>query len=148
MIFDTWETDLQNGKQGEAEARAIFQRHGWTVSDMTDDWCYRARDIDFIATKGNLENTIEIKNSIATPKTGNLFIEMANINNKKHNGKGWYYYCEAAYYGFLYDHELHILSNDWLHNYIKTHSCTVMSTYDGVGILVPVADCDYEKVFN
>ena len=89
-----------NGKQGEARFSDKMRANGYVVQDVSDNPSYWDKDIDFIVTSpsSGLTKSFEIKWDSRINSTGNLYLELFNINSK--GGKGWYKFCEADYVAY------------------------------------------------
>ena len=139
--MDNFYSDLNRGKQGEVLAAKALAERGHKVIDVSDDWDYRRKDIDFILTnKQGQTTTLEIKTDAASENTGNVFIEYANSNNEKHNYLGWLMYCEAEYIGFIQPNnkKAMIVSFDELKQNIKENSYRIASSSNATGFLMPI----------
>ena len=139
MFYD----DLARGKHGEHIVAAALTARGHKVIDKSDDWEYRRKDIDFIITNSAAqETTLEIKTDAASERTGNLYIEYYNVNNKSHSYNGWLFYCGAEYIGFLQEGKglLHICSLLDLRENIEKNNYRSASSADSRGYLLPIGD--------
>lgn len=140
--MENFNKDLERGKVGESLVAAALTARGHTVTDLSDDWYYRRIDIDFLLTSATgSTTTLEVKTDDASVRTGNVFIEYANIHNKSHNYQGWYYYTEAQYLAFVQEslHKCHIVSRYDLINNINSNKYRTASTNTSAGFLMPVA---------
>lgn len=141
ILMDNFYSDLNRGKVGEALAAKALVARGHKVIDVSDNWDYRRKDIDFVLTnKQGQTTTLEVKTDAASENTGNVFIEYGNINNKTHNYLGWLMYCEAEYIGFVQPHnkKAMIVSFDELKQNIKENSYRSASSYNATGFLMPI----------
>ena len=139
--MDNFYSDLNRGKQGEILAAKALEGRGHKVIDVSNDWKYRRKDIDFILTnKQGQTTTIEIKTDAASEYTGNVFIEYTNTNNEQHNYLGWLMYCEAEYIGFIQPNnkKAMIVSLDELKKNIQENSYRIASSYNATGFLMPI----------
>lgn len=135
-----WEDDLRDGKRGEKIVAAALKARGHKVEDMSDNWEYRQQDIDFIVTNKKQRTTLEVKSDSASERTGNLFIETYNSNNKSHSYKGWFFYCAAEYICFLQENlkKIHIISFKDLKNNINDHNYRTAYSSNASGYLLPI----------
>ena len=134
--------DLEVGKRGERIVAAALAARGHKITDLSDNLEARRKDIDMLlVNKQNQQTTLEIKNDIASEKTGNLFIETYNEYNRSHSYKGWFFYCEAAFICFLQETSrlAHIVSFDDLKADIEAHTYRVVNTSSTQGYLLPVS---------
>ena len=133
--------DLAVGKRGEKIVAAALAARGHKITDLSNDLAARAKDIDLLLDNGKQQTTLEIKNDVASERTGNLFIETYNTHNQSHSFKGWFFYCEAAYLCFLQEQSktAHIVSFDDVRQAIETNKYREISTATTKGILLPVA---------
>lgn len=133
--------DLAVGKRGEKIVAAALAARGHKITDLSDDLAARAKDIDLLLDNGKQQTTLEIKNDVASERTGNLFIETYNIHNQSHSYKGWFFYCQATYICFLQEQSkaAHIVSFDDVRQAIETNHYREISTASTKGILLPVA---------
>lgn len=139
--MDNFYSDLNRGKQGEILAAKALEGRGHKVIDVSNDWDYRRKDIDFILTnKQGQTTTIEIKTDAASENTGNVFIEYYNSNNQSHSYDGWFKYCEAEYIGFIQPNnkKAMIVSFDELKKNIRENSYRIASSYNATGFLMPI----------
>ena len=140
--MENFNHDLERGKAGEALVAAALTARGHIVKDLSDDWNYRRIDIDMLLTSPTGDTTtLEVKTDDASERTGNVFIEYANIHNKSHNYGGWYNYCEADFLAFVQqnNHKCHIVSRYDLIKNIENNNYRTASTYSSAGFLIPVA---------
>lgn len=133
-----FEKDLAIGRQGEEAAIEILLTHDIAIIDKTNDKEFGKVDTDFICTKGNNSTTLEVKNSLATLKTGNVFIEYYNRNNVATHYEGWLYTTAAAFIGFLVGEVLHIVPTAALIEYVETHELRNVKAADGEGYLLSI----------
>lgn len=133
--------DLAVGKRGEKIVAAALAARGHKITDLSNDLAARAKDIDLLLDNGKQQTTLEIKNDVASERTGNLFIETYNIHNQSHSNKGWFFYSEAAFLCFLQEQSkaAHIVSFDDVRQAIETNQYREISTASTKGILLPVA---------
>lgn len=137
-MYNTFNLDLQHGKDGEERAIAILNSYGWSVIDLRENAASRYADIDFCATRAGDRRTIEIKNSIATLSTGNVALEEVNIHNATHGFKGWFAYCAADFIGFIVGNDLHIVPLQCLREAAKHLCLRTLQVYDGTIKLLPL----------
>ena len=136
-------TDLEIGKRGERMVAAALEARGHKITDLSDNLEARRKDIDLLLlNKQQQTTTLEIKNDLASERTGNFFIETYNSRNKSHSLKGWFFYCEAVYICFLQETAriAHIVLLDELKAAIKAHKYKEVNTYETRGYIVPVSD--------
>lgn len=140
--MDDFYKDLEVGKRGEKMVAAALEARGHFVKDLSDDFEARRKDIDIqVFNKQQQTTTIEIKNDVASERTGNVFIETYNDANKSHSFKGWLFYCAAEYICFLQEesHKAHIVKLDELKADIKAHKYRVANTSRTQGYIMPIA---------
>ena len=91
---------MNNGKQGEKLFQQIMQNKGYLVEDVSNNPLYWNKDIDFVITSPTtgVTKTFEVKFDSRLNKTGNLYLELVNINSQ--NGDGWYKFCQADYIAY------------------------------------------------
>ena len=91
---------MGNGKQGEQLFQQAMQNKGYKVVDVSNNPSYWNKDIDFVITSPatGATKTFEVKYDSKLNKTGNLYLELANINSK--GGKGWFEFCQADYLAY------------------------------------------------
>lgn len=134
---------MNNGKQGENLFKQIMESRGYTVEDVSGNKEYWDKDIDFIITSpttGSVK-TFEVKYDFRINKTGNLYLEIANIHSK--GGKGWYEFCQADYlaYGDAANGTFYIVPLLELRERVnKLHPRQVNCGFDSVGLLVSLSD--------
>lgn len=89
-----------NGKQGEALFKERMLALGYGLQDVSGNPDYWYRDIDFIAfsPKTKAEKSFEVKWDSRINNTGNLYLELTNVNSK--GGRGWFTFCEADYIAY------------------------------------------------
>ena len=89
-----------NYKQGEALFKERMLALGYGLEDVSGNPDYWQRDIDFIATSPHtgLTKTFEVKWDSRINSTGNLYLELTNVNSK--GGRGWFEFCEADYLAY------------------------------------------------
>lgn len=136
--MNDFEKDLAIGRQGEEATIEILLTHDISVEDKTSDKEFGKADTDFICRKGNNTTTLEVKNSLATLKTGNIFLEHYNTHNAAAHYCGWLYTTAAEFLGFLVGEMLHIVPTAALIEYTETHTLRNIKTYDGEGYLLPL----------
>ena len=139
---DDFYKDLSRGKRGEKLMFDALTARGHTVEDLRDNAEARSKDIDFRVFNKNSSTmtTLEVKTDERSEETGNLFIEYSNTNNRSHNYKGWYYYCEAEYIAFIqeHNHKAHIVLMEELRENIKKTGYRTASSYNACGFLMPI----------
>ena len=90
-----------NGKVGEKLFKQLMENRKHTVVDVSGNPDYWSKDIDFILTSPTGERTtVEVKWDDVINRTGNLYLEITNVNSKQWNGEGWYKHCEAEYLAY------------------------------------------------
>ena len=139
--MDNFYSSLSTGKVGEQLVKTALEARNHIVEDVSNDWNYRRKDIDFILTnKQGQTTTIEIKTDAASENTGNVFIEYYNSNNQSHSYDGWFKYCEAEYIGFIQPNnkKAMIVSFDELKKNIQENSYRIASSYNATGFLMPI----------
>lgn len=89
-----------NGKQGEALFKQRLENSGYSVQDVSNNPEYWYKDIDFIVTSpvSQLTRTFEVKYDSRINSTGNMYLELTNVNSK--GGRGWYEFCEADFLAY------------------------------------------------
>lgn len=140
--MDDFNKDLERGKVGEKLVAAALTARGHTVTDLSDNWEYRRKDIDFLLTSASGQQTyLEVKTDDRSEQTGNLFIEYSNSNNVKHNYQGWYCYCEATFLAFVQQskHIAHIVSRYDLINNINNNNYKTAASCNSCGFLMPIS---------
>lgn len=143
MDRDNFNKDLERGKVGEALVANALTARGHLVENVSDDWNYRRIDIDLLLTSATgSTTTLEVKTEDASERTGNVFVEYANQNNKSHNYQGWYCFCEAEYIAFVQQnkHKAHIVSRYDLINKVNNNNYRAASSYNACGFLMPISD--------
>jgi Holliday junction resolvase-like predicted endonuclease len=94
-VFD-FESQLQQGFQGEAEIIAHLTAQGWRCTKANRD--QERQGIDYITAKGKESRTIEIKSDSRATNTGNAFIETVSVlKGTEIIKKGWAYTCQANF---------------------------------------------------
>lgn len=88
-----------NGKQGERLFKQIMESRNYEVQDVSNNPAFWNKDIDFIVTSptSGLVKSFEIKWDSCINRTGNLYLELTNINSKQWSGQGWWEHCQADY---------------------------------------------------
>lgn len=91
---------MANGRIGEELFSKTMQEYNYVVVDVSKNPDYWYKDIDFIVTSPitNKVKTFEVKWDSRINSTGNLYLELTNVNSK--GGKGWYEFCEADYLAY------------------------------------------------
>ena len=91
---------MNNGKQGERLFAQTMKNRNYIVKDVSSNPDYWSKDIDFIITSPTtgLVKTFEVKWDSRIHKTGNLYLELSNVNSK--DGIGWFNFCEADYIAY------------------------------------------------
>lgn len=94
---------MNNGKLGEQLFQQKMQNKGYTVEDVSNNPDYWYKDIDFIATSPTTGavKSFEVKTDSKINTTGNLYLEIVNINSKQWNYDGWWLHCEADYLVYI-----------------------------------------------
>ena len=134
---------MNNGKQGENLFKQIMVDRGYAVEDVSGNPEYWDKDIDFVVTSSTTGavKSFEVKWDSRINKTGNLYLEIANIHSK--GSKGWFEFCEADYlaYGDAANGTFYIISLLELREKVKLlKPRQVNCGYDSVGLLVNLAD--------
>ena len=103
---------------GEQYAYNYLKDIGYTVQDVTQNPAYYGKDIDFIVTKDNQSDTIEVKWDSRISNTGNMFIETSSDINKRKDG--WFRFCEADYlfYGDSVNKLFYVISMEDIKDYL------------------------------
>lgn len=93
---------MNNGKQGERLFKQIMEERGYDVQDVSNNPDFWDKDIDFIVTSptSGLTKTFEVKWDSCIGSTGNLYLELTNINSKQWRGEGWWLHCKADYLAY------------------------------------------------
>lgn len=139
--MDDFYSDLETGKRGEKMVAAALAARGHFVKDLSNDFEARMNDIDLLlVNKQQQTTTIEIKNDLASERTGNLFIETYNSNNQSHSFKGWFFYCAAEYICFVQEEsrKAHIVKLEDIKEELKRNKYRVASTSNSQGYLLPI----------
>lgn len=91
---------MTNGKQGEMLFQQQMQNKGYKVEDVSNNSDYWNKDIDFIVTSPTTGavKTFEVKWDSRLNKTGNLYLELVNVNSQ--GGCGWFEFCQADYLAY------------------------------------------------
>lgn len=142
-MYNDFYSDLEDGKRGERIVAAALAARGHTITDLSDNYEARQKDIDFaLKNRSGAETTLEVKNDIKSESTGNLFIETYNIKNQSHSYKGWFFYCEAQYICFLQEQHkaAHIVSFDDLRATIAAKAYRTANSSNASGYLLPLDD--------
>lgn len=134
---------MNNGTQGELLFQQIMESRNYTVANVSNDERYWDKDIDFIVTSSasGLTKTFEVKWDSRINKTGNLYLEIANIHSK--GGKGWFEFCQADYlaYGDAANGTFYIISLLELRERVKKlQPRQINCGFDSVGLLVSLKD--------
>ena len=134
---------MNNGTQGELLFQQIMESRNYTVANVSNDERYWDKDIDFIVTSptSGLTKSFEVKWDSKINKTGNLYLEIANIHSK--GGKGWYEFCQADYlaYGDASNGTFYIVSLLELRERVKKlQPRQINCGFDSVGLLVSLDD--------
>lgn len=89
------------GRTGEL-LFAQLVKDKYDVQDVSANPDYWPKDIDFILTskRTGASRTVEVKYDTKIHNTGNLYLELTNINSKQWNGEGWWLHCEADYLAY------------------------------------------------
>lgn len=139
----SFKTDLEIGKRGEKIVIDTLKNRNHNIIDVSDDWNYRRQDIDYIITnKENQTTTLEIKNDVASERTGNVFVETYNEQNTSHSNKGWFFYCRANHICFLQEksRKAHFILFEDLKTLIDGKKYREAFTANTTGLLVPIGD--------
>jgi Holliday junction resolvase-like predicted endonuclease len=141
-MYNDFQKDLADGKRGEMLVSAALSARGHKITDLSDNWEYRRKDIDLLLDNGKQQTTLEIKNDIKSETTGNIFIETYNEYNQSHSKQGWFFYCQACFLCFLQEQSktAHIVSFDDLRQSIKANGYREAITSTTKGYIVPVED--------
>ncbi len=132
-----------NGKQGERLFANIMELRNYKVQDVSNNPAYWEKDIDFIITSptsGEVK-TFEVKWDQCINRTGNLYLEIANVHSKGH--QGWFQFCQADYlaYGDAVAQIFYIIPMAELRERVKQlPTRTAQCGFDSVGRLVSLAD--------
>lgn len=134
---------MNNGRQGEQMFQQIMKDRGYAVEDVSGNQEYWDKDIDFIitsSTSGQVK-TFEVKWDSRINKTGNLYLEIANIHSK--GSRGWFEFCQADYlaYGDAANGTFYIISLLELREKVKRLPKRQANCgYDSIGLLVSLKD--------
>lgn len=139
-----------NGRQGESLFSRIMAERGYSVNNVSKTPEYWEQDIDFIITSPTtgLVKSFEVKWDTRINSTGNLYLELENVNSK--GGKGWFEFCKADYlaYGDAVAGKFYIIPLLELKKkvYSKQYR-TARCGSDSIGLLVSLADvADISKI--
>ena len=88
------------GRQGEKLFIERLSAQNYTIQDVSGNSEYWEKDIDIIATSANtgLTKSFEIKWDSRINSTGNMYLELTNVNSK--GGLGWLQFCQADYLAY------------------------------------------------
>ena len=134
-----------NGKLGEQIFSRTMRRRGYAVEDVSYKEQYWSKDIDFIITSpftGAVKG-FEVKWDSRINRTGNLYLELENINSKQWNGDGWFTHCEADFlaYGDAATRIFYIIPIKELKEKVKTLPERISHCgYESTGLLVSLTD--------
>lgn len=148
--MDDFYSDLERGKRGEKLVIAALAARGHKITDVSDDWDYRRKDIDLLlVNKEQQQTTLEVKNEIRSETTGNIFIETYNSNNKSHSNRGWFFYCESQYICFLQENKgkAHIVALTDIKQAIENNRYRIANSSNAQGYLMPLADVEQMKSY-
>lgn len=141
---------MSNGRQGELLFAQTMRQGGYNVNDVSGNPEYWYKDIDFIITSPTTGQVkaFEVKWDSRIAQTGNLYLELTNVNSK--GGKGWFEFTEADYiaYGDAASKLFYIIPLLELKQRIsKLPQRIVNCGYDSTGLLVRLSDiADIAKV--
>ena len=141
-MYNDFDKDLEVGALGEERVKQALTRLGHTVTNTSIE--LQMKDIDFICcNRKNQQTTLEVKSDFRVNGTGNVYIEISNINNKRNGYKGWYYYCEAEHLGVVEPQAnvCHIFQMSELREKMKDNSFRTATCNGGEtkGTLVPLS---------
>lgn len=141
---------MSNGRQGEILFSQLMSSNGYKVNDVSGNSEYWHKDIDFLITSpttGQIK-AFEVKWDSRIAQTGNLYLELTNVNSK--GGEGWFEFCQADYiaYGDAAKMQFYVISLDKLRQRAKELPQRVVNCgYDSTGLLVRLCDiADITKV--
>ena len=139
-MYRTFNDDLAIGKRGEQKVMSALDKRGHSVTDVSDKLEYQLKDIDIIISKNGDSATLEIKNDLASCRTGNVFVEIRNTSNVKRGGDGWINYTEADYLCFVQEEKkiAHIVSRDELIRKCWNNEYRTANGFNTVGYIVPI----------
>ena len=142
-MYNDFDKDLEVGALGEEKVKQALTRLGHTVTNTSIE--LQMKDIDFICcNRKNQQTTLEVKSDFRVNDTGNVYIEISNMNNKRNGYKGWYYYCEAEHLGVVEPQAnvCHIFQMNELREIINDNSFRTATCNGGEtkGTLVPLSD--------
>lgn len=132
-----------NGRQGEQAFAWRMKQAGYSIQDVSNNPDYWTKDIDFIATSPTTGavKSFEVKWDSRINKTGNLYLEIANVHSK--GGNGWFNFCQADFlaYGDALAKVFYVIPMDKLRERAKQlpHRMTCCGT-DSIGQLVNLRD--------
>ena len=134
-----------NGKQGERLFKEGMMAQGYTVVDVSNDPNYWDKDIDFIITSptSGLTKTFEVKWDSRIGTTGNLYLELTNINSKQWKGEGWWPHCQADFlvYGDAQNNQFHIVPMERLRERVEQLPFRrAQCGYESTGQLISLKD--------
>ena len=135
---------------GELRAYNYLQSNGWSVEDVTQNYEYWDKDIDFVAHSGDQSLTIEVKWDSRIAQTGNMFIE--TITDLDKSKGGWFSFCQAdyIYYGDSVNELFYVFKTDDLRAFVSQHTMEERKAADyttrgmvkkvSQGMLVPIKE--------
>lgn len=149
MYNDDFYASLAIGQRGEEMVFNALTKKGHNVLDVSDDTDYQWIDIDFQVSRNGRTTTLEVKNDLASERSGNVFVETWNQKNQRHNYQGWYYYCEAEFIAFVQENKriAHIIRRDELNALIDNNNYRIGKTYNTEGYLVPIGDLERQESY-
>ena len=91
---------MSAGRYGEILFKERMQELSYQLQDVSDNPAYWYKDIDFIATSPTTGavKTFEVKWDSRINSTGNLYLELTNVNSK--GGCGWFNFCQADFLAY------------------------------------------------
>lgn len=109
------------GLKGEQAVFNYLISHDYNVEDVSNNPLYFPKDIDFLITSQDGEQTsIEVKNCQCISRTGNLFIE--HTQDIDRNEPGWYRITEAdkLFYRDDLNQVVYVIKMDDLREYVES----------------------------
>lgn len=90
-------------REGELLFQQAMRNKGYIIEDVSQNGNYFDKDIDCLITSPTtgITKSFEIKTDSKINTSGNLYLEIVNMNSKQWNYDGWWLHCEADYLVYI-----------------------------------------------